>query len=223
MFSPEQKAELEKPLNPAFVKQRSQAGRELSYIEGWYAIAEANRIFGFDGWTRETLDLRPLAEPREESGRWRIFFGARVRITVLGDVVREGCGFGSGIDRDLGRAHESALKEAETDAMKRALMTFGNQFGLALYDKEQRGVGVEEPEPNAAPIHVNGEPMSAYAARKDGRWEPLVATLRACKTKGELEAWAEKNGADIYDLPDLWRAELKEEYRACLDHVVRGR
>jgi hypothetical protein len=41
---------------------------------------------------------------------------------------------------DLGLAHESALKEAETDAMKRALMTFGNPFGLALYDKEQRNV-----------------------------------------------------------------------------------
>jgi hypothetical protein len=40
----------------------------------------------------------------------------------------------------LGEAHESALKEAETDATKRALATFGNLFGLALYDKEQNGV-----------------------------------------------------------------------------------
>jgi hypothetical protein len=35
---------------------------------------------------------------------------------------------------------ESAIKEAETDAMKRALATFGNPFGLALYDRERRGV-----------------------------------------------------------------------------------
>jgi hypothetical protein len=39
---------------------------------------------------------------------------------------------------DLCLAHESAIKEAETDAMKCALMTFGNPFGLALYDKAQR-------------------------------------------------------------------------------------
>src|SRR5262249_13193550 len=32
------------------------------------------------------------------------------------------------------------VKEAETDAMKRALMTFGNPFGLALYDKDQTNV-----------------------------------------------------------------------------------
>nr|WP_233130301.1 Rad52/Rad22 family DNA repair protein [Synechococcus sp. 1G10] len=56
---------------------------------------------------------------------------------VVGGIVREGCGVGHGIDVDLGQAHESALKEAETDAMKRALMTFGNPFGLALYDKQQ--------------------------------------------------------------------------------------
>ena len=30
-----------------------------------------------------------------------------------------------------------ALKAAETDATKRALATFGNSFGLALYDREQ--------------------------------------------------------------------------------------
>ena len=39
-----------------------------------------------------------------------------------------------------GKAHELALKGAETDATKRALATFGNPFGLALYDREQVGV-----------------------------------------------------------------------------------
>jgi hypothetical protein len=67
-----------------------------------------------------------------------------VRITVCvggqGLLIREGTGAGHGIDTDLGLAHESAIKEAETDAMKRALMTFGNPFGLALYDKSQRQV-----------------------------------------------------------------------------------
>ena len=66
--------------------------------------------------------------------RWLSF---RCRLT---DVIREGSGAGHGIDADLGQAHESAIKEAETDAMKRALMTFGNPFGLALYDKQQREV-----------------------------------------------------------------------------------
>jgi recombination DNA repair RAD52 pathway protein len=35
---------------------------------------------------------------------------------------------------------EQAIKSAESDALKRALVTFGNAFGLALYDKAQRNV-----------------------------------------------------------------------------------
>jgi hypothetical protein len=37
-------------------------------------------------------------------------------------------------------AHDIAIKSAETDATKRALATFGNAFGLALYDPEQSQV-----------------------------------------------------------------------------------
>lgn len=146
MFTPEQTKLLNGPLDPKHVAQRSQAGRSLSYIEGWHAIAEANRIFGFDAWTRETVELRQLGEAYQTTGKdtVRVNYMAKVRITV-GSIVREGCGFGQGIDKDVGQAHESALKEAETDAMKRALMTFGNPFGLALYDKTQANVQAAPP------------------------------------------------------------------------------
>ena len=151
LLSPEQTAALAAPLNRAHVQTRSQAGRSLSYLEGWVAIREANRIFGFDGWQRETIELRCVAESQRPIGRdqksgWGVTYIARVRVSLGNQasggpcLVREGSGAGHGIDVDLGLAHESALKEAETDAMKRALMTFGNPFGLALYDKQQRQV-----------------------------------------------------------------------------------
>lgn len=151
MFTDAQLKSLTAPLDRAHVRQRQQSGRSLDYVEGWWAIAEANRIFGFDSWTRETLELKCVSERERKIGKqgevgWGVTYIAKVRVSVRtgGEdhriVVREGCGTGHGIDRDLGQAHESALKEAETDAMKRALMTFGNPFGLALYDKEQRNV-----------------------------------------------------------------------------------
>lgn len=142
-FKPEQIEALKGPLDRKHVKQRSQAGRQLSYIESWQAISEANRIFGFDNWNRETVVMAQLGEPRLVDGKNRVAYMAKVRVAVFTDdrtIVREGTGYGSGIDKDLGQAHESAVKEAESDAMKRALMTFGNPFGLALYDKEQANV-----------------------------------------------------------------------------------
>lgn len=137
-LSPDQIAELKKPLDRKHVASRSQAGRDLAYIESWFAISEANRIFGHGAWNRETT-IQMIGQPREVGDKWRVEYLAKVRITV-GDIIRDGCGFGQGIDKDVGQAHESALKEAESDAMKRALMTFGNPFGLALYDKSQSNV-----------------------------------------------------------------------------------
>lgn len=57
-FSDEQTKLLSAKLSEKFVKTRTQEGRALSSVEGWHAIAEANRIFGFDGWDRETLDAK---------------------------------------------------------------------------------------------------------------------------------------------------------------------
>ncbi|MGA7312013.1 MAG: Rad52/Rad22 family DNA repair protein, partial [Pseudolabrys sp.] len=52
-FSAKQVQALRRKLDHRHVRTREANGRELSYIEGWYAISEANRIFGFDGWNRE--------------------------------------------------------------------------------------------------------------------------------------------------------------------------
>ena len=180
LLSPEQSSALAAPLNRANVQTRSQAGRSLTYLEGWVAIQEANRIFGFDGWQRETIELRCVSESQRPIGRdqkpgWGVTYIARVRIRLGSQgngahfLVREGSGAGHGIDVDLGLAHESALKEAETDAMKRALMTFGNPFGLALYDKQQRQVTSsvrEERGPQTqGPLVQAGQPKPLTEAR----------------------------------------------------------
>jgi DNA repair and recombination protein RAD52 len=156
-FTPEQVKLLEAKLSPDAVKARKQGGASVSYIEGWHAIAEANRIFGFDAWSRETIEVRLVNQAERKIGAnkdrdgYSVSYTARVRITLDG-IVREGIGAGHGIDADLGQAHESAIKEAETDAMKRALMTFGNPFGLALYDKDRTKVGHEKPKLDATTL-----------------------------------------------------------------------
>ncbi|MFN9637638.1 MAG: RAD52 family DNA repair protein, partial [Synechococcaceae cyanobacterium] len=140
-FTPEQLTALASPLDPARICTRKQGRASVPYLKGWAVIEEANAIFGFDGWQRQTLACqcvtqaeRPISEERKPG--WGVTYIARVRITVLagsrGLLIREGTGAGHGYDTDLGQAHESAIKEAETDAMKRALVTFGARFGLSL-------------------------------------------------------------------------------------------
>ena len=143
--------ELDKPLDRAVVKTRSKGNFDLSYIEGWWAISEANRIFGFDGWNRETVYCKEVSRT-EYNGKHKVGYEAKVRIIVDDVVVRDGTGHGSQVAVDLFDAIEGAAKEAETDAMKRALMTFGNPFGLALYDKTQKNVQIA-PEP-VDPVRV---------------------------------------------------------------------
>ena len=141
-FSEAQNRLLSGKLNRRHVRARESRGQVLSYVEGWHVIAEANRVFGFEGWDRETVWCECVWEDGRRDPK-ACAYAARVRIRVRagdGIVCREGSGVGNGTGATMGEAHESALKEAETDATKRALTTFGNLFGLALYDKDQAGV-----------------------------------------------------------------------------------
>ena len=48
-FTEQQVRKLRARLNPKHVRVRTNNGLGWSYIEGWHAVAEANRIFGHDG------------------------------------------------------------------------------------------------------------------------------------------------------------------------------
>jgi hypothetical protein len=144
-FSPKQLQALRRPLDARFIRTRETNGRELSYIEGWYAVTEANRIFGFDGWCRETVESRCVLA-RENRGAFSAVYIVKVRLTVFADgavIIREGHGTGEGRGTSPGEVHEIALKGAETDATKRALATFGRPFGLALYGSPKGTVPVK--------------------------------------------------------------------------------
>ena len=134
--------QLRAKLDARHVKTRKANGTDLHYVEGWHVISEANRIFGYDAWDRRTVASKCVSNS-SNGQRHFAAYTAKVRITVrAGDIiiVREGSGTGEGSGLTPGQAHEIALKSAETDGTKRALATFGNPFGLALYDREQLGI-----------------------------------------------------------------------------------
>ena len=195
-FNPKQLRALSRKLDRRHVKCReAEDGREISYLEGWFVVAEANAIFGFGGWDRETVQFERVFE-RTANGMTSCGYLSRVRITVrAGDkiVTREGTGFGSASAKTQGEAHERALKAAETDATKRALATFGNRFGLALYDKEQ--AGVTDAANEWVIFDVGGAAiLSALSA------EGYCSGLRQIIEKldpDELAPWREKNASGL--------------------------
>ena len=104
-FSAKQVQALKRDLDSRHIRTREANGQVLSYVEGWYALSEANRIFGFDGWNRETLDSRCVLT-RESRGAFIAVYIAKVRITVRAHnttIVSEGHGSGEGRGSSLAK------------------------------------------------------------------------------------------------------------------------
>src|SRR5918993_514156 len=107
-FSAKQVKALGRNPDSRYIRTREARGRQLTYLEGWYAISEANRIFGFDGWSRETVEARCVLA-RETRGSFTAVYIARVRITVSAKdvtLVREGHGTGEGYPNSAGEGHD---------------------------------------------------------------------------------------------------------------------
>lgn len=167
-FSSEQITKLEAPLDPKHVKKPSNGfGPKGDYLEGWHVINELNRIFGFGAWSY-TIDLtRDALDRVAGKDQWQAAYTCVCTLTVQtenGNVVRQDVGFGSGFAKQVGDAIEGATKEAATDALKRAARTFGNAFGLALYDKDR--VNVQAPPPPTITDDQHTELVALFDATK---------------------------------------------------------
>lgn len=134
----------------AVEKRKAPNGKDLSYADQHYVQTRLNDVFGVTGWADSIIYNKCVAEEQEEINgkiRWYVSYEAKVRIRVLSaglgysSMWHEGTGNGHGFGARKGDAVESACKEAETDALKRAAKKFGPSFGLALYDKTQEDVG----------------------------------------------------------------------------------
>jgi hypothetical protein len=200
-FNINQRRSLAAKLKYRHVKTRSSQGATPSYLEGWHVIAEANRIFGYDCWDRRTLSPRCVWSERQ-AGQVAAFYTTKVRITVRagGEIImREGIGTGFGRAAFADAAHEIGLKAAETDATKRALSTFGNPFGLALYDKEHAGVTRPPPSPAQFVLSPSEGNEVAFTAQGDFA-DAAFAAIRGIATVDALYKFWERNRKTLVQL-----------------------
>lgn len=134
MLNAMQYEQLLKPLNPSRVAKRQQAGRNLSYLEAWDVKAHLIRIFGFGGWSWNVLTADLAYEDHNEKGQWQVGYKVIGVLTIpsLHCTYTE-ASIGSASLPQRGEAHDMAVKTAESDALKRAAINLGTQFGLSLY------------------------------------------------------------------------------------------
>lgn len=135
MLNQQQYEQLLKPINKDRVSKRTGgSGKQLSYVEVWDVKAHLTRIFGFGGWSWEVTDTAFVFEEQGEKS-WLVAYKALGTLTIHTLNVKfaeAAVGFSRG---PRGEAHDNAIKNAESDAIKRAAINLGDQFGLSLYDE----------------------------------------------------------------------------------------
>ena len=186
-LSPAVTQALGQPLDPALASQRKgRAGRSYDYLEGHIVIAQANRIFGYGGWGYElvgdvTLRRNETVDPQTGEVKVEQGYSAPVRVTVAGALPRTDIGVHP-VAEDTFDGHDTAIKGAVTDGLKRAFRGFGVQFGNAFYG-DQPQVG-NSPQPQRVPAQTNSNSGQAQASRPTrqaqgrGRSESQIEKLR---------------------------------------------
>ncbi len=228
--------ELDQKIPRSAVSERDGGGgRRLSYLEGHYVIDRLNKVFGALNWDKEILDVRQIVNTTNK-GEFPAYL-VKVRLHVRSHEknhiptvsFREGYGYGA--DKSGMNAHELAIKEAVTDALKVAAKDLGQSMGLALYDKTQENVDDNE-EPVSVPSrHVEAKldistpipkpPMAKEDDKGSGRKE-IEETIRGYVKVAEKQKRL-KEGEFKQDLLDRGVTKLSElndiQLKNTLEHL----
>ena len=192
-LTPQQIATLLAPINPT----RVQHLRGQSHVEAWDVRRWLNRIFGFGGWSDETMELVCVSEREINPGRWTVVYRAQTRLTVRtvdGRTISWWDDAAMGDSRNqpsLGDAHDMAMKTALSQALKRCAVNLGDAFGLSLYnDGSPKAVGLW------SAAHTPPK-ASEQAAPEDEPVKPEPAAVQLQSVpQGEPDPWAAEPAAD---------------------------
>lgn len=172
MFNEKQIEVLNQELDSNRIKTRQKGNINLSYLEGFDIMQTANNIFGFGNWSYSISNLTQVSSEQNQNQNYVICYKAVVKVSIHNkehtkDISREDVGFGTGIAKTLADANEGGAKEAVTDAIKRALRSFGNQFGNSLYGKPKSNTNNYQPPQNYNNSANNTQQQSPYQHQQD--------------------------------------------------------
>lgn len=230
IFTPEQQALLNADYEHSNVLFRKGAGdSQLAYFPGHLYVETANKIFGHGNWGYSLIGPVELVGMSDNSGTITgYYYAARIRLEVRGCMPIEEEGT-CPVSRTTADDHDKARKGAITDAMKRALRIYGEQFGLSLYDKtelaeldKERRSGNNQQRPannynqNQAPKPVQAvgtRPAPVAAAPAPARVVPQPPAVNAPAKTNPAHQNANGSAPAVVDpqvLETSYRRRLKE-------------
>ena len=128
----------------------------LSYMEAYDIRAHLNRVFGFARWASDVVSMEQIYERfhKNSKGNDAVSVGYRAGLTLticapdgelLATYTEYAAGSASGFPvAKHADAHDMAIKTAESQALKRAAINLGDQFGLSLYQNGSRNPLVQK-------------------------------------------------------------------------------
>lgn len=164
-FTAEQIGKLASPIVGGRVEKRSGGGgSSLSYLAAYDVKATLIRIFGFGNFSADVTEseILRIEQDEQDSRKYTVLAKATVRLMIhaTGATYTETAAASQTGKQGIGEVADFALKTAESDALKRAAIYLGTQFGLSLYNNGslQDVVGVVlEPEQKALLAAARGD------------------------------------------------------------------
>lgn len=117
------------------MERQGQGRQKVFYLEHHTVVEIANDVFGPSGW-KDAMNPPQIVYQSNNDGRWSVGVYVTLKVTLANGASHEDVGWGDAKNMpDRGDAIEKAIKQAVSDARKRALRNFGRACGLSLYDK----------------------------------------------------------------------------------------
>lgn len=188
-------------LNAGRVKTRTTPGsnKQMSYLEAWDVKAALIRVFGpaSTSWVQQDAQIAQIEKvpktvwkngvketlPFPENYNYKITAMVRGNLTIhQTGATYGGVAVSSQVGPDFGDVADFAMKTADSDAIKRAAIFLGTQFGLSLYD-------------DGSVTDIVKMSMSEDALWPQPKPEEVIATNQA----GEKLVTSNPEGQDLVD------------------------
>ena len=209
--------------------------RGMSHMEAYDIRAHLNRVFGFARWSADVISMELLYERHHPNkyGNDAVSVGYRAGLTLTvhspdGDRLATYTEYAAGSASSFpvakqADAHDMAIKTSESQALKRAAINLGDQFGLSLYnngsprpivldtlviEREEKPVDEDAPEVVPGADAMPDVPAEEWQPSRDwvAEMREAVAAGADRDKKNEIYAGAVAEGAPLPYLENVREA-----------------